>query len=289
MRIKIISKLLLKGAFFLVLMGLKSVYAESPDYLGMHRMTASSLGLGGATTAVADGADAFYKNPAGLSRKSEYRYMHLGNRFIDNFRNWGVMGGFIDGKTQEPLAWGFLFNYARSKREARFQDYSLATSYGFSHVLMIGLGHRLSNYDRAQFTPNRWVYSLNPGVLLFVSDQIAFGASIDGAFRSYSDKYASPFVYRGGASLNFKEWRASLDVERNESLKRSYLRTGAEGHLMNSLILRGGFFSDAKQKDIGYTLGLGYEPSTFLQLSTGFMDQLKSSTQAYLADLSVKF
>lgn len=278
-------------SFVFVLLALPStsIVGQGFEPIKSHRFTAGSLGVANAVTSIASHTSAFYFNPAGISRHSEYRLVSASPRFIESADNFGVQAAVIDGKTEDPLHWGFSYNFARSESVARFHDFVLGTSYNFNNRVLIGVGQRLTNFDRRALTPEKWTYGINAGALVFVTDHIAFGASFDNFVRSNESAITNPVIFRSGVSANFERFRIGLDAERDQSNTKTTGRMGGEWQATQLMQSRAGFFSDTAQKDIGYTLGLGFKPSEIFQLNLAFMDQLKSSVMIYVTDVVFKF
>ncbi len=242
-----------------------------------------------AETAIAADASAFYFNPAGLSRHSEYRLLSVSQRFVSELDNFGIQAAVIDSKTEDPLHWGFLFNFARDKLAARFQDYAFVTSYNYQNFILLGVGQRFSNFDQRTQTPDKWTYGLNAGLLLFATDNVALGFSVDNVYRNHSDKFTNPVILRTGVSANFQELRIGLDLERNQSKGKTFGRAGVEYQASRMVQVRTGAFCDTKKDDLGYSLGLGISPAEGFQLNFGWLDQLKSSMTLWATDLTFKF
>lgn len=241
-----------------------------------------ALGAGGAYMAIADDSSAFSTNPAGISRTAEYRRIYVSSRFyrLDSSAQakgsqWGLQSSVIDGITEDPIHWGFNFDTTRTAPTKR-QKYELATSIDFKNLILIGLTHRFSQYNRTPTNSASWVFTMDAGVLAFITDYLALAATTKNFVRSKKDKNLSPFTYGAGLSLNFKPLRISAEAEREHSLPQTWIRSGLEYTLTPYVISRAGYFQDRTRDQYGFTLGMSVLPDHRFNLDLAYLQQLKS-------------
>ncbi len=261
---------------------------RAADQLQRHHQSTRSLGVGGAYVSIADDLSAFSLNPAGLSRNSENRMLAFDNRYVNRFRNWALQGAIIDGKTEDPLHWGFHFNIVETDI-VEMDQYTLGLSYSYENYILVGISQRLTNFDTSGMTRDVWIYTMNAGGLWFVTDFLSLAAAVQNAFRSVADTTLVPVRLTGGLSFNFKYARLSTDLQKDLSNRRLILRGGVEIQpLVSEMSLRAGLFRDFDSEDSGYTLGMTTEPVKGFGIDFGFSDQLDSSLKIFSAGIQLR-
>src|SRR5690606_38769376 len=125
-----------------------------------------SLGAGGAYTSIADDQSAFFLNPAGISRHAQERKLYFSTNFHDRIKDWQLSGGFIDGITEDPLHFGFLFNTVRTG-DYKKDEYILAPSLNLRNIVLIGVTNRIVKFNSSPGTPDTWEFAADAGVLIF--------------------------------------------------------------------------------------------------------------------------
>jgi hypothetical protein len=244
-----------------------------------------SLGAAGAYTAIVDGASAFNLNPAGLSRNAQYRRLYIDSRFYKDFRHWGLKTALIDGVTEDPVHWGFLFDTTHT-RELKKEQYVVSASSGFKDIIFFGTSTRFTHFRESPAATSQWMFSIDTGLLAFVSDHISLGASLKNLLRPENSANLIPFSYAGGLGLNFKYFRLDLDAERNHSGHQLTFRAGGEWMVSPYVVLRAGYFQDRTRTEYGYSIGGSYQMDPRFGLDIGFLDQLHSSYKIFSAGLS---
>lgn len=275
-----IAARLLVFLFFGLLSGLQA--------MDVHRQSPRSLGAGSAYVAVADDESAFFQNSAGISRNLEQRRLSARASAMSRVRDFDFSASVIDAKTENPLSWGFDFNWART-RDEWFQDFALATAFNYRNFIMVGSQSKFTNFNTAAVTKDYWLFSVDFGALAFLGDFISLGVNAKNLIRTKLE--GAPILFIGGLAFNHRVFRVSLDAERNFTADINSLRTGLEVQPVNSVVLRGGFlYSRRSGKDEkSYTLGLSLNLLKKLSLDAGFLDRLESEFKSTSAGLSFIF
>ncbi len=267
-----------------------SAGAQSFD---VHPETPKSLGRGGATVANADDSSLYFSNPAGLGRFAERRAFDLSGLFLRSPRDFTVKASLTDGKTEDPLAWGFSFNGVRT-RAREYQDYRVASGIDlYDHSLFVGATTRFTNFNTATLTPDEFVFSGNLGLLGFIGDYVSLGVSADNLLRSQKKTAVAPILVRAGGSLNLKWTRLSGEAERNFSSKVWEFKGGLEWKPTYNLTLRtGGRAQKARSTNIDAAYSLGFSMASANEqvgFDAAFFDELKSDFVAWSVGISVGF
>ena len=261
----------------------------STPVFNTHEQSARSFGAAGAYTSFADDSSAFNLNPAGLGRNLEERSLGASYRLYEKRRDFGLRAYVIDSKTENPLSWGFLFDWART-REDWHQDYRLGLSFNYKNYLMIGSSSVMSRYATSTITTrNYWQYANDVGALAFIGDMIAVGATLKNFVRTKAATV--PYRLLGGASLNLQSLRLSIDAERNFTNRITIGRSGIELKPFQSFTLRGGGYFGRYQNsstEKGYTLGASFAPAARFSVDLGFHDRLKSDERSYVAGMNFR-
>lgn len=263
------------------------VSSTTTEALDFKDVSPQSLGAAHAYTSVVDDQSALTLNPAGLSRHSKNRLVFTsGGIQGDDFDDWQFSAGFIDGKTEDPLHFGFAFNSLRTDAR-KMDEYRLATSFNWENLLLVGLGNTFTNFNRAALTSEKWAYSIDAGALLFLYDVVSIGASSQNIFRTYDSVDLSRKATLG-VSANFRQARVSQDVERNLTLETWEFRSGIEYRARSFSIARAGFFTNEDWDEKGYTLGLTFKLWQSFDLDLAFLDHFNSDDRMYKAGFSFK-
>ncbi len=248
----------------------------------------ASLGSGGAYTSIADDESAFYLNAAGTARRMNGRQIFVHNHFLDGAKKWNLKAGFIDGITEAPLTFGFLFSTLNTA-ERKKDDYIANTSFNWENYAMIGLSHHILRLRQARTTSSKWAYGLDSGVLIFPHDIVAIGVHFRNFYRTFESTIELPRVLVAGLSLNLRKLRISVDGERNFSTQTHELRAGLEYSISSFMILRGGYFTDRKNQQNGYTTGVQIHYAENVSADFAFVDFLHSDTFTYTAGMKFNF
>ncbi|GAB4299196.1 MAG: hypothetical protein Kow0090_14680 [Myxococcota bacterium] len=147
------------------------------------------LGLGGAYRALADGNDALYLNPAGMSLRPNY---HVDMAY--SFNRWG--GGNIfnisikDSETSYPLAAGLGFTYLTENENLRdFKGYRLefGLSYLITTWMLIGGNIRYYDFDVGR-VEGKWANATaDIGLLFPIHQYISFAVTGTNLIRAGDD------------------------------------------------------------------------------------------------------
>ncbi len=278
----------IRASIFVSLLAFPSL-ADAITELDLHDLGPTGIGAAAATTSIADGSSAFNLNPAGLSRHSERRFFDVHSKFFQKRpkENWSVGGSVIDGKTEDPLHWGFRFNSVHTERIKR-DTYDLALSFNFKNIVLAGISNQLSDFDRALETPERWTYSMNAGLLLFATDFLSVGAAMSNLLRSTRAATIEPVKGRLGLSFNWIWFRVAADWERDFSHKTNEGRTSLELNPIDMMKFRAGYYRNFTTKAHG--LGLCTSVAVFDRLSLDFslLDAFNSSLRVFTGGLRVE-
>ncbi|MDB5038354.1 MAG: hypothetical protein JWQ35_1882 [Bacteriovoracaceae bacterium] len=235
--------------------------------------------------AIADDQSAFNINPAGISRNSEYRRLYLNSRIYNDFKHWGLNAALIDGITEEPIQWGFLFDTTRTLAIKK-EQYVFASSYNWKNYVLIGTTAKFTQFNRSlNYTPT-WLFATDAGLLFFPTDYLSFGATLKNFIRSKTRSSLAPVFYGAGIAINLQKLRADLDIERNESDKESVFRGGVEFFLTPSVLIRGGYYQDRKRVDSGVTVGASAQNDR-VGFDIGFLDAIHSDYKVFSMGISV--
>lgn len=259
-----------------------------PIYLDVNDQSPRSLGAAGSYISFSDDQSAFSQNPAGLSRHSENRKIFLSNHFVDGWKNWALQGAVIDGKTEDPLHWGFSFNSVHTDLE-RKDRYSLGLSFNWKNLFLVGLTNDLFNFGNASLTTDEWSYGMNFGALAFIGDYIAIGGAVIHAVKMRNDANPLPRSYNGGLSLNVLKFRLDAEIHRDQDRKKFIYRSGLEYQPMDSTTFRAGYHQDQSGDEKIYSFGVTLNPvGNRFSLDLGYLDQLKSSFKALSVGMSLR-
>lgn len=277
----------LKNWLIGVLVLLSASTAVIADEFDLHQQSVRSLGCAGAYSAIADGSSSLWLNPAGLSRNAENRLFFAQNHFVNDTKNWALGISLIDGKTEDPLHWGFLFDTVHTQ-EIEKDLFALGTSAGFFDTIFVGLTSRLVNYNRAQLTPERWAYSTDFGALAFLGDYVAIGATLQNTIRTYESPDFHPVKLNGGASFNFKRFRTALEVQRDFSKEAWLFRGGVEYQALQFTVVRGGYYRNRTGDESGLTAGLTLQFGQQFGIEGAYLDRLDSDIRYYSMGVRVR-
>lgn len=254
-----------------------------------HEQSVKSFGAAGAYVSFADDSSAFTLNSAGISRNLEERSLGASYRIFKKRRDFGFRAFVIDGKTENPLGWGFLFDWART-REDWHQDYRLGLSFNYKNILMIGSSSVFSRYSPTSVTTrDYWQYANDFGALAFIGNYIAVGVSAKNIIRTKGE--TSPYRLLAGVSGNFRQARLSLEGERNLTDEIWIARAGAELKPFQTVTVRGGgYFGRYKDASTerGYTLGLSLHPLNKFMMDFAYHDRIKSDERSFMVGLSFR-
>ncbi len=262
----------------------------APAGIQVHELSPEALGMAGSFVSVADDSSNFYQNPAGLGRIVGKRRVSSDVRFKEKFKEFGVHVSLMDGKTQEPLAWGFAFNTARTDYE-KFYDYAVASSFSFMRMFHFGAQTSFTNFNTAEVTDDRWIISGDLGGLALFGDHVSIGMSGKNIWRSKKKGSLAPVSASGGAGINFFRWRASIEGERDFSNKIWSGRVGGEFRVFEEFVVRAGYATNYKGEilDKAYTLGVSIRAGNMFSIAGAFMDVLNSSERAVSSGLQFSF
>lgn len=280
-------------AFAILIPSLLIVAEAHAQSFDIHSETPKSLGRGGATVANADDSSLYFSNPAGLGRFVETRTLEASGLFLRKPRDYTVKASLTDGKTEDPLVWGFSFNGVRT-RDREYQDYRVATGIDlYDQSLFIGATTRFTNFNTATLTPDKSVFAGNLGLLGFIGDYVSLGISADNLLRSQKKTSVAPVLVRAGGSLNLQWARLSGEAERNFSSKVWEFKGGLEWRPTYYLTFRGGGRMQKARStniDAGYSLGFSLASANDrVGLDAGFFDELKSDFVAWSVGISLRF
>jgi hypothetical protein len=250
------------------------------------RQSARSLGAAGAYAPIADDLSAFYLNPAGLSRNSESRIFAMGATALENTKdNFGLRAALIDGKTEDPLHWGFLFNMAQTESR-RFYDYILASSYSYQGFLMIGIQNRISSFE---LPTDKTVFSVSVGALALLGENLTLSVSGSNLYRTQTDQADLPLSFGGGGSLNLETIRFAFNFERLHEPNKTYGSFAAEILLSENMMARGGYLSDIHAADRAWSAGLSLMPTEGSSLDVGYLHYLNADFFVLNTGVTIRF
>lgn len=266
-------------------------FAEITSF-DIHSQSTRSLGVAGAYRSISDDQSAFFVNPAGISRNKENRYFFVSSDFVGSGMSGGkadfaLKGGVIDGKTEDPLHWGFLFNGVHTDLE-RKDFYVLSSSINFEGFLMIGTSSKLINFGNARNTQDQWAYALDLGIMVFLHDMISVGFHLPNLLSNAKTQNNLDRRYGVGLSLNMRELRVGVDLERNQTEAKMMLQSGIEYRLVPNFFVRGGYFRNLDNKEHGYSLGTSSELSKRLFIDASFLDELNSNFNLFSFSFRVR-
>lgn len=274
------------SACFLVFMVMRvgSCYAQIAAF-DIHNQSPESLGMAGTARAIAADQSAFFENPAGLSRHSKHRVFVSDYSLLTGLgssgADWALKAGVIDGITEDPLHWGFLYSGVHTDLQ-RKDRYVFSSSFNYEDFLMLGVSSKVIRFGNASVTSRDWVYGIDLGALVFLTDHLAVASFIENIGRfDYNGVNSMPRVYGGGASLNFVNWRLGVDVERNHTDELLTVQTGIEYRVSPALTMRAGYFRELTEKEHGYSLGTSSELFRKLSIDFSFLDQLESNLRIF--------
>ncbi len=253
------------------------------DYL---RQSARSLGAAGAYSSIADDSSAFYLNPAGLSRNSEARLFATTGTFLENTRdNFGITAALMDGKTEDPLHWGFLFNMARTESR-RFYDYVLASSYSYDGFLMVGIQNRLSSFE---LPSDKTAFSISAGALALLGENLTLSIWGANLYRTDTENPDLPLSFGGGGSFNLETIRLAFNFERLPEPNKVYAQMAGELLIGENMMLRGGYLSDIHAADRAWSAGLSLLPTEGSSLDVGYLHYLNADFFVLNSGLTIRF
>lgn len=248
----------------------------------------ASLGAGGAYASIVDDESAFFQNPAGTGRNINRRQIFAENHFLNAANRWNLKAGFIDGVTEAPFTFGFLFSTLHTI-ERKKEDYIANTSINWDNFIMIGLSHHLLRMREALRTRSKWAFGLDAGILAFPFEFLAIGVSFRNFYRTFESVEELPRVLMSGISLNFKDIRIGFDAERNFSSQSHEFRCGIEYSLLDFTIIRAGYFTDRHGSQKGYTTGVQLHYMENVSADFAFVDFLQSNDSTYSMGLKFNF
>ncbi len=250
------------------------------------RQSARSLGAAGAYSPIADDLSAFYLNPAGLSRNSESRIFAMGGTALENTKkNFGLHAALIDGKTEDPLHWGFLFNMAKTDSR-RFYDYILASSYSYQGFLMLGIQNRISSFE---LPTDKTAFSISVGALALLGENLTLSISGSNLYRTHTDGVDLPLSFGGGGSFNLEMIRLAFNFERLHEQNKTYGRIAGEILLGENMMVRGGYLSDIHAADRAWSAGLSLMPTEGSSLDVGYLHYLNADFFVLNTGLTIRF
>ncbi|PIR23604.1 MAG: hypothetical protein COV44_01860 [Deltaproteobacteria bacterium CG11_big_fil_rev_8_21_14_0_20_45_16] len=259
-----------------------------PLYLDLTEQSPRSLGAAGSYITFADDQSAFTANPAGISRHSEYRKIFLGQHFVDGWKDWALQAAVIDGKTEDPLHWGFSFNTVHTNLE-RKDRYSLGLSFNWRNLFLIGFTNDLFNFGNKTLTNDEWSYGMNFGTLIFLGDYVSIGAAIIHGVKMRDDANPLPRSYNAGLSLNLLKLRMGAEVDRDQDRKKFIYRGSFEYQPMESTTLRAGYHQDQSGHEKIYSFGISLQPvGDRFGLDLGYLDQLESNFETFSVGMSLR-
>jgi hypothetical protein len=275
---------------FLAWSALISVDANSPLVLDVHQQTSRSLGAAGAYAGFGDDASGLFSHPAGIGRFVSARHASFSSRFLSKAKNYSLMPALIDGRTEDPLTWGFAASIVRTGDEKR-ENYILGTSYNFNNRVLIGFNSELGHHRQAALTQSLWIYSGDVSASLFLGDHLLVSGGARNFIRSKSRSSIAPRTVFGAGSVNLKSLRLGGELERDFSNKVWTGKSAVELQPSEWLTVRGGFFwAHRKAEDErGYSAGLSLQPMPQLGIHAGYLDRLKSNFKAFSAGFSADF
>lgn len=227
---------------------------------------ARAQGMGGAFTSVAEGADGFRSNPAGLARATGHQVALSHVAWLDDVTyqsagyvlplgGAGVLGIALEGGT---LSWD---NDAVGVDEPAGQASDFAGSVAFGRPLLpgVGLGGAFK-YVSSELGPDAASsYAFDVGAIYRPSEDLSLGAAVRNAGSGVTygeEEDPLPVTTAVGGSYVWRGVLVSLDVEKQNDLDAT-TRVGAEFSPAPYLTLRGGLVSGGETALSDFTGGLG--------------------------------
>lgn len=248
-----------------------------------------SLGAAGSYAAFADDASAFLNNPAGLGRHLSERKFFVQNHFSDDFDNWALKANIVDGVTENPLSWGLNFDTVHTDLTKK-ENYTAAVAFNWNNYILIGSNTNFTNFRNAARTRSDWSVTNTFGLIGMLTDNFAVAASAKNAIIFDDDANFIGRIWTGALSYNLKRFRASLQLERNQKIKKLVFRGGAEFQYSQFGTIRAGYFRDKDNDEAGYSFGKSIRPSqdSSFNLDLAIFEQLKSDYRAFSVGVSFR-
>lgn len=267
--------------FLLIVSSSQTVMAQN----FVQEQSTHSLGMAGAVRSFTEDDGAFFLNPGGLARQNSKRWATAFGGSFEKFSHWGVGGALIDGRTEEPLSWGFL-GQSLHWGDTRKDQYSLGLAVSLFSSLYLGLVHDL-HYFGASI--DDWAYSLDVGAMYLWGDHLALGISSKNLAQASDQEDLINRELGAGISFHMKRFRISTDASYDLDQKDKRFMAGGEFLLLSQIKMRGGYTYEAKSHSHAYSVGASNTILEKLILHTAWMDFIDSKHFRAQASLSVQF
>lgn len=273
--------------------GLQFLSGGVPTFTSIDTPGVRALGRGSSGLALADGPEAFFLNPAGLSHMN-YSYAEGGIYFHPNADNRVFNISVADGKTNPFVAGGMSYSHYIAARpdDGKFPSVfghivRLATAVNYKKIISVGVNLKYIHLDRP-FNPPLSGVNLDVGVTWQIIPGLRLSAV--GYNLIYNDSLETPIALGVGlafAGLKNLPLRISvdwvMDFQTRQAIANEFgheLRVGISYTFVQMITLRAGYHWDHTRDKHLIGAGLGFKYKNF-GLEAAYRQQLATGEQAY--------